>query len=208
MNHILDGDKNGEGIYITPVQVTVNANDDESGVEIITYKIDKGDWILYTSPFTINQGGTHTANIIVEDKAGNAIQNTFTLTLEYGPTVPVISGPSSGRTNTEHTFSFTSYDEENNQLAYYVDWGDGTNTGWSNYVNSGKTEKFTHTWTEEKTYTIKAKAKDTNGAESDWATQTISIAKAKNFIFEKLINNFLVLQKLLSLPFFQKILGI
>jgi len=208
MNVVLNGEKNGDDVYITPVQVTINANDADSGIETITYKIDNGDWVDYASPFPINQGGSHTVNIIVEDKAGNAIQGTFTVTLEYGPTKPIISGPSKGTPNVEYTFSFTSYDEYNDQIAYYVDWGDGTNTGWTSFVNSGKTEKFTHTWTEEKSYTLKAKAKDFHGAESDWATQTISLPKTKDFMFGRFLNNFPVFQRLLSLPFFQNILKI
>jgi len=209
MDVVLDGEKNGEDVYITPVEVTINANDADSGIEIIKYRIDAGNnWEDYTSPFTINQGGSHTVFIIVEDKAGNTIEGTFTVQLEYGPSVPKISGPSTSKPNVECKFSFTSYDEENDQVAYYVDWGDGTNTGWSNYVNSGETERFTHTWTEEKAYTLKAKAKDSNGAESDWATRSISLPKAKYFIFGRFLNDFPVLQKLLSLPFFQKILEI
>jgi hypothetical protein len=208
MNFVLDGEKNGEGKYITPVVVTITGNDGESGVKTISYKIDDDDLIEYTSPFTINQGGTHTVNIIVEDKAGNIVQDDFTVTLEAGPTKPIISGPTTGRPNAELTFSFKSYDEENDQVAYYIDWGDGTNTGWSEYVNSGVTKSFKHTWTEEKQYTLKAKAKDTQGAESDWSTQTISLPKARNFMFDRFLSNFPFLQKLLSLPFFQRILEI
>ncbi|PNX49947.1 MAG: hypothetical protein BV456_08385 [Thermoplasmata archaeon M8B2D] len=208
MNCVLKGDKNTEGVYITPVEITINANDAESGVKTITYKIDTGDWIEYTAPFTINQGGSHIVNIFVIDKAGNTVNDAFTVKLEYGPSIPKISGPSSGKPNNEYTFSFTSYDPENNQVAYYVDWGDGTNTGWSSYVNSGKTLSYKHTWTEEKSYTIKAKAKDSNGAESDWATQTISLPKTKYFMFQRFLNNFPVLQKLLSLAFFQKLIKI
>ncbi|PNX48153.1 MAG: hypothetical protein BV457_04315 [Thermoplasmata archaeon M9B1D] len=208
MNVVLNGEKNGDDVYITPVQVTINANDVDSGVETIVYKINNGDWVDYLSPFTINQGGSHTVDIIVEDKAGNTIQGTFTVKLEYGPTKPIISGPSKGTPNVEYTFSFTSYDENNDQIAYYVDWGDGSNTGWTSFVNSGKTEQFKHTWTEEKSYTLQAKAKDINGAESDWATQTISLPKTRDFMFGRFLNNFPLLQRILSLPFFQNILKI
>jgi hypothetical protein len=212
MDVVLDGQKDGDGVYITPVEVTINANDADSGVKTITYKIDAGNWEDYTSPFTINQGGLHTVDIIVKDKAGNTVKGTFTVQLEYGPSIPLISGPSSGKPNVEYTFSFTSYDEENNQVAYYVDWGDGTNTGWSNYSDSGKTVKFTHTWAEKKAYAIKAKAKDINGAESDWGTHKLSMPKSKatNFntmplflrflqnFFEKYPNAFPILQAILQ----------
>jgi len=207
MDIVLDGEKDGDGVYITPVKVTINANDAESGVETITYKIDD-DWVEYTSPFTINQGGTHTVKMVVKDKAGNTLQEAVTMTLEYGPSQPIISGPRSGKPNTDYTFSFTSTDNDGDQVAYYVDWGDGTDTGWSDYVNSGKSVSFKHTWTEEEVYTLKAKAKDTNGAESDWSTQTISLPKAKLSMFGRLLSNFPILQKLLSLPFFQRILEI
>jgi C1A family cysteine protease/PKD repeat protein len=206
MDYVLDGTKNGEGVYITPVVVTINANDAESGVKAITYK-DGGDWILYTSPFTITQGGSHTVDIIVEDKASNTVEGKFTVQLAYAPSAPIISGPSSGKPNIEYTFSFTSYDEENDQVAYYVDWGDGTNTGWSSYVNSGTTVKFKHTWTEQKVITLKAKAKDSKGAESDWGTHKVSMPKSTNrplflqFLqnfFEKYPNAFLILQAILQ----------
>ena len=185
----------------TPDQ-SINGNDDLSGIKTITYTIDDGTIKEYTSPFTISQGGKHTVDIAVSDKASNTVTDSFTVTLEYTPSTPIISGPSSGKPNTEYRFSFTSGDPESDQVAYYVDWGDGSNTGWSEYSNSWSTKSYSHTWTAEKQYTIKAKAKDSKGAESDWATQTITLPKAKSFLFNRLLNNFPILQKLLALPFF------
>jgi PKD repeat protein len=208
VDYSLDGNMNNENIYITPVEVTITGNDADSGVETISYKVDNDDWMEYTSSFTINQGGIHNIELNVIDKAGNSAQDSFTVQLEYGPSTPLISGPNTGKPNIEYRFSFTSYDEENDQISYYVDWGDGTNTGWSDYVNSWETKSFSHSWTTETQYTIKAKAKDTQGAESDWATQTITLPKAKYFIFYRFFNNHPLLQQLLTLPFFQKILEI
>jgi len=206
MDVVLDGDKDPTGVYIPPVILTVNANDADSGVKTIACKIDSGDWVDYTAPFTINQGGSHFIYVIVKDKAGNTVEDTITVTLEHSPDAPSINGPSSGKPNVELTFNLRTTDYEADQVAYYVDWGDGTDTGWSSYVASGASVGFKHTWTQEKSYTIKAKAKDSKGAESDWATRTISLPKAKYFIFYRFLDNFPVLQKLLSLPFFQKIL--
>jgi hypothetical protein len=52
---------------------------------------------------------------------------------------------------------------------YYVEWGDGINSGWSELVSSGQEIILSHIWRDKDTFTIRAKAKDYFGLESDWA---------------------------------------
>ncbi|MCD6108537.1 MAG: hypothetical protein J7J89_03585, partial [Thermoplasmata archaeon] len=49
------------------------------------------------------------------------------------------------------------------------DWGDGTNSGWLGPYNSGETVEASHSWSEKGEYSIKVKAKDINGLESEWS---------------------------------------
>ena len=118
------------------------------------------------------------------------------------PNKPTINGNINGILDKEYHYTFISTDAEEDEISYYVDWGDNTYTGWTRTLPSGEYYNSSHTWSEKGSYTIKAKAKDTYGGESDWATLTISMPKIK-------INNQLI-QKIINLlehfPFFEKIL--
>jgi len=85
------------------------------------------------------------------------------------PVTPTITGPSSGKVNTEYPYTSSTTDPEGDQVFYWFDWADGTNSGWLGPYNSGVTCEAKHTWTAKNNYNIKVKAKDTNGAESDWS---------------------------------------
>lgn len=50
----LSGTIGYNGWYKTPVQVTLAATDNTVGVRYTYYKIDDGDWNLYTGPFTVS----------------------------------------------------------------------------------------------------------------------------------------------------------
>ena len=50
--------------------IELKANDGESGVSMIYYRIDDGEWIEYTEPIEIN--GLHTIYFYAEDMVGNA----------------------------------------------------------------------------------------------------------------------------------------
>ena len=58
---------------------------------------------------------------------------------------------------------------------YYIDWGDGQTTVWVGPYNSGAIATVSHQWTEEGTYTVQAKAKDTQGIESGWTTLEVTM---------------------------------
>ncbi len=93
------------------------------------------------------------------------------------PEIPATpTGPSSGQKGEKYTFSAVTTDPDEDNVFYLFDWGDGTNSTWVGPYNSSVPGTASHTWADAGNFSIKAKAKDTNSAESDWsATHNISI---------------------------------
>jgi len=91
------------------------------------------------------------------------------------PAKPTITGPDKGKSGTQYDYTLTTIDAENQQVSYFVDWGDGNTTGWLGPYDSGETITVNHTWQTKATFTVKAKAKDIIGAESAWATLTVKM---------------------------------
>ena len=90
------------------------------------------------------------------------------------PTVP--SGPGSGYTNMSYAFTTGgSTSNIGHDVQYFIDWGDGSDSGWL-AVGTTSAEK---SWTSANTYSVRAKARcatDT-GVESSWsASLSVTIA--------------------------------
>lgn len=84
--------------------------------------------------------------------------------------------------------------------------GDGTNTGWIGLYPHCTVVTVPHTYANQRTYIIKAKAKDTYGAEGEWGEFEVTMPRnrAFNFIllewlFEQFPNAFPLLKILLNL---------
>jgi len=60
-----------EGTYNTPVQVTLEATDEGSGVDSVEYSLDGGEWTTYEDPVTVEDEGAHTLEYRATDVAGN-----------------------------------------------------------------------------------------------------------------------------------------
>jgi len=90
------------------------------------------------------------------------------------PITPTISGPPTGKANQPYDYTFNSTDPNGDNVSYYIDWGDNTNSGWLGPYSSGAAVTRSHTWTTKGTYIIKAKAKNIYG-ESDWGTFTVTM---------------------------------
>jgi hypothetical protein len=119
------------------------------------------------------------------------------------PEKPTIIGEKNGRVGEEYEYEFVSIDPNEDEISYFIDWGDNTSTGWTSTLPSGEYYNYSHTWSEKENYTIKAKAKDIYGAESDWATFEVTVPKTK------VINFQLFLQRLIQrFPLFEKILNL
>jgi glutaredoxin len=91
------------------------------------------------------------------------------------PNTPVLSGPTEGKKEVPYSYNVTATDPDDNQISFYVDWGDETNSGWLGPYSSGYLLTLDHQWAEKGTYTIKAKVKDEHDTESDWASLTVTM---------------------------------
>ena len=121
------------------------------------------------------------------------------------PLKPEIQGILNGKAGEEYSYTLVATDPENNNLYYYVEWGDGNITEWFGPHTSGEQVTASHTYAEEGAYTIKAKVKDIHGAQSEWATLEVSMPKNKaiNTPFLQFLENhphlFPLLRQLLEL---------
>ena len=85
------------------------------------------------------------------------------------PDAPTIDGPISGVPDEEYEYMFVSTDPNGDDIYYYIDWGDDTNSGWIGPYDSGANAQAVHSWAEEGDYNIMVKAKDEYGMESSWS---------------------------------------
>ncbi len=76
------------------------------------------------------------------------------------PEPPVITGPTNLEPGIEYEYSIVSSDPDGDELKYYVNWGDGTNSGWLGPYPSGESINLINSWDENGFYEIRAKAMD------------------------------------------------
>ncbi len=91
------------------------------------------------------------------------------------PSKPSINGQVNGKINYPYNYTIVSTDIDNDNISYYVNWGDGTTTNWTTPTHSSQQVILSHTWQKRGSYTIKTKAQDEHGMESDWATLTVKM---------------------------------
>jgi hypothetical protein len=112
---------------------------------------------------------------------------------EQSPYPPTITGPASGKAGEAHSYTFNTTDPNGDEVSYYIDWGDNSNSGWLGPNPSGHEITQSHTWSKG-TYIIKAKAKDSYGSESAWATLSVTMPYSYNIpslpFWEKLFERF------------------
>jgi len=105
------------------------------------------------------------------------------------PTPPVITGQSSGKAGTSYSYNFVSTDPDNDQVEYYIMWGDGDITSWTGLQSQGFPGcDESHIWDTQDTYLIEAKARDEHGLESDWGTFSVIMPKNKQYINTPFMN--------------------
>jgi parallel beta-helix repeat protein len=122
------------------------------------------------------------------------------------PDAPTINGPHSGKVGVEYDYTFVTTDPNDDDVYYYIAWGDGTFEKWIGPFGSGEEVKLNHTWTGKSSYCITAQAKDTNGLIGPWGTLMVTMPRNRAFninvlelLFERFPNLFPILRHLLRL---------
>jgi outer membrane protein assembly factor BamB len=95
------------------------------------------------------------------------------------PEKPTITGPSRGKSGMIYNFTFTIHDSDLDDVYLFVDWGDGTGSSWQGPYASDVDITLNHSWLEKGIYTLRAKAKDIHGVESDWTIFKVTMPKNK-----------------------------
>jgi len=135
------------------------------------------------------------------------LSELITLNAPYKPNTP--DGPANGNIDVEYTYSSFTTDPQEDQIFYLFDWDDGTDSGWLGPYNSGEEAEASHTWSTKGSYSIKVKAKDTDGYESEWSDplavsmpRNRGLIKIVDAIITRFQNNHPILGRLLNLPIF------
>jgi hypothetical protein len=109
------------------------------------------------------------------------------------PEKPDIDGATNGNAGTSYIYTFNSVDLDGDDVYYYIKWGDDQTEVWDGPHVSGVDVDIAHTYVDQGTFTIEAKAKDSNGAESGWSTLQVTMPVNKvvpNPLFLRLLEQF------------------
>ena len=120
------------------------------------------------------------------------------------PEIPNIDGPDQGKAGVDYDYIISTTDPDDDDVYYYIDWGDGNAEEWIGPYNSGEEITVNHTWVEKDTYTVRVKARDVYDAESGWATLDVKMPLATQQIQSPLLN--LMVQIIQRFPLLQQLL--
>jgi hypothetical protein len=189
------------GIWHVLYNFTSTSSDPDG--DQIYYKFEWGDgsdsgWL---GPYTSGQTGTgshvwttlgvYNVTVRAHDIFGATSPKSepliVTITDNTPPLPPTITGPHQGAPGNSYRFDFQTTDPQEQNIWYFVDWGDNTTSGWLGPYVSGFPIHLMHSWAEKGNCTIKAKAKDTFDAESAWSTFNFPMPAVYGFSFGQLL---------------------
>jgi len=145
------------------------------------------------NPGILDYETTYYWKIVSWDNNGASMEGSiwsFTTGANSPPDEPDIEGETGGSFGEEYEYTFIATDPEDDDISYYVEWGDGTITDWTSFVESGDEITLTHTFEEEGMYTIKAKVKDTFEQESDWGYLEVEMPISYHFFLQRFFDRF------------------
>jgi hypothetical protein len=181
-----DGDVDVVGTAQRDYDVAVFLND---GGEPITWTKDTidslfpGAWPGYVADID----GDDDIDIVAGASWGDTIA-WWESDLNEQPSQPVKpTGSTSGKPGEEYTFESMSTDPNGKQILYMWSWGNDEYSDWLGPYNSEETCSASYVWDDKGTYEIKVKAKNVDGAESDWSDPLVFSAPNINGFSQKIL---------------------
>lgn len=149
----------------------------------------------WLGPYNSGQTGTGTHlwtelgtyNVTVKARDINGARSvlsdplTVVVTNNTPPNKPTITGESNIKPRVSYTYTLVGTDDQEQDLTFDIDWGDGNGATGIGPHHSGETFTLTHTWKTRGTYIIKTRSIDPLHASSEWATVQVVVPKAYQF---------------------------
>lgn len=163
--------------------VSIDPNDDDvqyawdwDGDDVI----DEGWSEFYSSGERVTRyhqwesNGSYNVQVKARDRNGQesyfSRSKSVTINKNHPPQKPLTpNGKPDGKVGTEYQYQTVTTDKEDQDIYYLFDWGDQTNSSWLGPYENGETCKAMHSWDEEGNYSIRVRAKDASGLESEWS---------------------------------------
>ena len=178
----------GPALGICYVEYTYTTSTSDPDGDQVCYQFDWGDgtysdWLpTGEGKHNWNEPRSYNVTVKARDSWGAISQKSDPLTVvivnDTPPSVPTITGRTSGRPEKSYLFNFKSEDAEGQNIWFFIDWGDGSNSSWRGPYVSGAIIHMSHTWNEHGTFIIKVKAKDLFHAESDWGMLSVTMPQS------------------------------
>lgn len=132
------------------------------------------DYVVSGSPVTMSyqyaNGGSYDIQVrakdTYEDQSSWSNPHTVYISDDHPPETPTVKLPFSILNSTVVCSTFTS-DPDGDDIAYKIDWGTDVSP-WSNFIPDDSIYVASHQYNNHDSYEIKVKAKDSEGAESEW----------------------------------------
>jgi hypothetical protein len=115
------------------------------------------------------------------------VEGTEEIEIWIGDVVPFWNlpphSPAYGKINIYNNYTVKIVDPERDDIFYYIDWGDGNESGWLGPYSFGQIINTTYKWLTPGKYEIRIKAKDILGAESNWSVPFTIYITSEVFFF-------------------------
>jgi hypothetical protein len=160
-----------------------------SGQDTLIWNLNKSNpWISFSPENGISDGEHRIVKVTIQTENLNYRYNKgiiyinsnggnncylINLSINHHPKKPSLSGRKSGQVNKEYTYLGNTSDPDGDNLSYFFDWGDRTNSSWLGPYSSDEIVSASHYWKKYGSYKVKLKSKDQYGLESEWSNEII-----------------------------------